>query len=186
MHDLIGRLDTALANTTRMVAGIGDDTWENPTPCDEWNVRELVQHTVGVMANFAGGAAGTGAVGDPADFDLGDDAAATCAAVARDCVANWSARGDLDSNISLGDNEFPAMVGLHINILDAYVHGWDIARATGQDAALDPAICAELLTFAREVVPESPRSGNSFHAVVPTAPDASEPDRLLAYLGRVP
>ena len=186
MIEQVAALETALGNTTRMVAGIGDDQWDNTTPCANWNVRELVTHTVGVMANFAGGAAGTGPVGDPMDFELGEDAAATCAAIASDCVANWTARGELESMISLGENEFPGTMGLNINMLDGYVHGWDIAQATGQDAGLDADICGALIGFAHQVIPESPREGDNFHAVVPTGDDPSVPDQLLAYLGRRP
>ncbi len=179
-------LETAPANTTRTVAGIGADQWDNATSCPKWNVREMVQHTVGVMANFAGGAAGTGVVGDPSEFDLGDDPAATCAAVAEDCVTAWRGRGELDSMISLGDNEFPGMVGISINMLDGYVHGWDIAQATGQAHQLDPAICEGLLGFARNAIPEAPRDGDNFHAVVPTPEDAGAVSDLLGYLGRRP
>lgn len=179
-------LEAALAHTTQMVAGIGDDQWELDTPCAKWNVGELVQHTVGVMANFAGGAANTGPVGDPAEFDLGADAAATCGSVAADCVNNWTARGELESIVTLGENEFPGMVGLSINALDAYVHGWDIAKATGQDTTLDADICTGLLAFAQQAVPAAPREGDNFHAVVDTGADASAQDQLLGYLGRRP
>ncbi len=182
----VAALESALANTTRLVRGIGADQWENATPCARWNVRELVQHTVGVMANFAGGAANTGPVGDPMEFDLGSDPGATCAAVASDCVANWKARGELESVVSLGENEFPGMVGININLLDAYVHGWDIAQATGQSAGLDENMCAGIHAFAQQVVPPAPREGDNFHAVVPVPDDAPNAAQLLAYLGRKP
>lgn len=186
MQEQLDMLETALANTTRLVEGIGPDQWEASTPCAQWNVRELVQHTVGVMANFAGGAAGTGIVGDPADFDLGDDPGAACAAAARDCVNNWRQRGELESNIALGDNDFPGAIGLNINMLDAYVHGWDVAKATGQDAQLDDALCAGMLAFAQQAIPAAPREGDNFWAVVDTPAEASVADQLLGYLGRQP
>ena len=186
MKEQVQALEAALNNTTRLIAGIGDDQWDDPTPCDKWNVLELVQHTVGVMANFAGGAAGTGAVGDPMEFDLGEDPAETCGAVVADCVTNWTERGELESMVSLGENEFPGAVGLNINMLDAYVHGWDIAEATGQDAQLDTGICAGLLDFAQQIVPATPREGDNFHAVVDPGADAPVTDQLLGYLGRQP
>ena len=186
MEEQVGALEAALANTTKMVAGISETSGRTRTPCAQWNVRELVQHTVGVMANFAGGAANTGPVGDPSQFDLGSDPAATCGAVADDCVTNWTARGELDSIVSLGENEFPGMVGLNINMLDAYVHGWDIGKATGQDVNLDADLCAALLGFSQQIIPESPREGDNFGAVVDTAANASAQDQLLAYLGRQP
>ncbi|NND76284.1 MAG: TIGR03086 family protein [Ilumatobacter sp.] len=178
-------LEAALANTTRLVQGIADDQWDNPTPCSKWNVRQLVTHTAGVMANFRNAAQGE-SVGNPDDFDLGADPGTTLATLSAENVAAWQARGELDSPVSLGDNEFPGIVGISINTLDAYVHGWDIARATGQDARLDAQLCDGILGFARQAVPEAPREGDNFHAVVPTGDDAGAPDKLLAYLGRQP
>ncbi len=178
-------LEAALANTTRLVRGITDGQWDRPTPCQEWNVRQLVTHTAGVMANFRNGAAGKPVAGDPDHFDLGTDPGATMAKLSAENVAAWQERGELESPITLGDNEFPGMVGLNINMLDAYVHGWDIARATGQQADLDPELCTTMLEFARQVVPEAPR-GDNFAAVVTTSTEAPATDRLLAYLGRQP
>ncbi len=186
MEQEVAQLETMLANTTAIVAGVKADQWDRATPCASWNVRQLVQHTVGVMANFAGGAAGSGPVGDPLEFDLGADPAETCAAVAADCVKAWRARGELDSMVSLGDVEFPGLVALSINGLDAYVHGWDIATATGQDPNLDADLCAGILEFVQGVVPESPREGDNFGPVVDVGAGADAPDRLIAYLGRRP
>ncbi len=182
----VATLETALNNTTRLIGGIGDDQWGSSTPCKKWEVRELVRHTVGVIANFAGGAAGTDAIGDPGELDLGDDPGATCAKVSAECVANWTARGELDSSITLGESELPGAVGININILDAYAHCWDMAEATGQDAQLDPTICGAVLSFAKPVVPEDPRVGDNFHAVVAVAESASAQDKLMGCLGRQP
>jgi len=51
---------------------------------------------------------------------------------------------------------------------------------------LDPEICASLLGFAQQAIPESPREGDNFHSVVATADDASSEAQLLGYLGRKP
>ena len=184
--DEAAALERALANTTQMVQGIGTDQWGNSTPCDKWNVRQLVTHTVGVMANFSAAAADQPLVGDPDDFDLGADPAATIAAVAANNVAAWKERGELQSEVTLGDNKFPGMVGISINMLDAYVHGWDIAKATGQDCVLDSEMCGSLLGFAQQAIPESPREGDNFHAVVATGDEAGSAEQLLGYLGRQP
>lgn len=179
-------LENALANTTRLVQGISDDQWDNPTPCAKWNVRQLVTHTAGVMANFRNGARNEPVAGDPDEFDLGDDPGATMASLAADNVAAWTTRGELESVVTLGENELPGMVGITINTLDAYVHGWDIAQATGQDARLDADLCTGLLAFSQQAIPESPREGDRFLAVVSTPGDAGVPEQMLAYLGRQP
>lgn len=178
-------LHIALSNTARLVEGIGDDQWERSTPCSKWNVRQLVNHTAGVMANFRNGAR-TEPAGDADNFDLGTDAAATFSDLVSDNVAAWNERGELDSIVTLGDNEFPGAVAITINMLDAYVHGWDIAQATGQDAQLDPEMCATLLGFSQQAIPPAPREGDNFHGVIAVHDDAGTVDQLLGYLGRQP
>ncbi|MGB3736295.1 MAG: TIGR03086 family metal-binding protein [Ilumatobacter sp.] len=179
-------LKTALANTARLVEGISDEHWDASTPCSRWNVRQLVNHTAGVMANFRNGARNETVAGDPDEFDLGPDPAATFAALSAGNVAAWNERGELDSIVKLGDNEFPGAVAITINMLDAYVHGWDIAQATGQDARLDPDLCVNLLGFSQQAIPPAPREGDRFHAVVPVSDGADAVDQLLGYLGRQP
>jgi uncharacterized protein (TIGR03086 family) len=179
-------LENALANTARLVRGIADDQWDNSTPCAKWNVRQLVTHTAGVMANFRNGARNEPIAGEPDDFDLGADPGATVEALAVENVAAWTARGELDSLVKLGENEFPGLVGITINTLDAYVHGWDIAQATGQDAQLDPDVCTGLLGFSKQAIPVAPRGDDRFSDVVPTPDDADVRHHLLAYLGRRP
>lgn len=179
-------LEAALANTTRLVGGIAEDQWDSSTPCDKWNVRQLVTHTAGVMANFRNAAANEELAGNPDDFDLGADPAATMASLSATNVAAWQERGELESIVTLGENQFPGAVGLGINMLDAYVHGWDIAQATGQEAMLDDEICTGLLALAQQAVPAAPREGDNFHAVVPVADSASVANQLLGYLGRQP
>lgn len=179
-------LDAALSNTARLVAGIGGDQWENSTPCAKWNVRQLVTHTAGVMANFTNGANNEPIAGDPDDYDLGADTAGAFAALVADDVAAWRARGELESIVQLGENEFPGGIGIMINALDAYVHGWDIAQATGQDAQLDAGLCTGLLGFSKQAIPPSPRDGDRFDTIVETAADAGPIHELLGYLGRQP
>ena len=184
--DQAAALETALGNTARLVAGIGDDHWETATPCSQWNVRQLVTHTAGVMANFRNGARNQPVAGDPDKFDLGSDVAASFETLVADNVAAWNERGELDSIVSLGENEFPGEVAIAINMLDAYVHGWDIAQATGQDAQLDAGLCAALLGFSEQAIPPAPREGDRFHEVVAVPESADPADRLLGYLGRQP
>jgi len=38
---------------------------------------------------------------------------------------------------------------------DQFQHGWDLARATGQAANLDPDVAAKLLEFAQMAIPDT-------------------------------
>ena len=74
--DLPDLHDRALAGTHRYVAGVGGDQWKTSSPCEGWDVRELVNHIV--SGNFWAGELARGKtideVGDRLDGDiLGDD-----------------------------------------------------------------------------------------------------------------
>src|SRR5579875_1098137 len=45
-HDLLASLDRALAAVERMIVGVGAHQWSHPTPCTEWDVRQVVDHLI--------------------------------------------------------------------------------------------------------------------------------------------
>src|SRR5437764_1113118 len=47
------QLSIALTATERLIAAVRDDQWTEPTPCTDWNVRDLVEHVVGGNYRFA-------------------------------------------------------------------------------------------------------------------------------------
>ena len=66
-----------------------------------------------------------------------------------------------------------------------FMHTWDLAQATGQDAALDPDECEHLLAG---MVPMEDALRNSGHygPAVPVAADAPADERMVAFIGRDP
>jgi uncharacterized protein (TIGR03086 family) len=69
--------------------------------------------------------------------------------------------------------------------VEVAVHGWDVARACGQDRPIPAGLAAELLRVAPLVVADADRP-TRFAAPVPVPPLAGPGDRLLAFLGRQP
>jgi uncharacterized protein (TIGR03086 family) len=180
----IDDLELAFANTGRLVQGVRADQWTASTPCAEWDLRTLVNHTTWVVAMFGDAAQGR-APAVPRDADvLGGDPVGAYKTAAGATLAAWRERG-LDGTVQLPPGEMPAAFGLGINVTDTYVHGWDIARATGQDAALEPGLCAALLDFMPNVAP-AVRRGDNFGPVVDVGADAPVVDRLLGFCGRRP
>jgi uncharacterized protein (TIGR03086 family) len=175
-------LDLAFANTGRLVRGVRAEQWTEGTPCAEWNLRTLANHTTWVVSMFGDVVQGRPpAVARDAEL-LGDDPGAAFAATAATTLDAWRDRG-FAGTVTFGPGELPVASAFAINVFDTYVHGWDIAQATGQDAELDPALCATLL----EVLPSLAsvvRRGDNFGPEVDVAADAPVADRLLGYLGR--
>jgi uncharacterized protein (TIGR03086 family) len=80
----------------------------------------------------------------------------------------------------------PAQAGLSINLLDTTTHSWDIARATGQDAALPEEVAATALSVGRGIVTDEVRSFAGFDPEISVGDEASSADQLAAFLGRQP
>ena len=50
---IIDALAIARAEFERRLTAITDDDWGRPTPCTEWNVRQLINHIVGHEYRYA-------------------------------------------------------------------------------------------------------------------------------------
>jgi uncharacterized protein (TIGR03086 family) len=67
--------------------------------------------------------------------------------------------------------------------MDTLIHGWDIARATGQDTRLDPELVEACLPIAEQLTSQF-RSAGVFGDNIQVKPDADAQTRLLALVGR--
>jgi uncharacterized protein (TIGR03086 family) len=182
MTDPLAALVRTLDVTATLVAGIGDDGWDAPTPCSGWTVRALVEHVVDIERLVT--ARLTGAP-DPTT-----DALVTPDAVARhgaDLLAAFRRPGALDGDVAMLVGVVPGPVAVELQITEYLVHGWDLARATGQPVDVLPADLAERsLAFTRGALARVSPERSPF--APPVAVDDAAPaiDRLVALLGRDP
>lgn len=167
---------------------VGPDDWRRPTPCSQWDVRALVNHVVGgnVRYQLLLSGAPTEQVEATRTVDyLGDDALTSFLGTAEVVVANFHQDGALNrvGHHATGDRTGREL--LSMRILDAAIHGWDLARAIGADETLDKDVVAFLLTYTAglDLGPEQ-------RAFAPAAAgglrNASPQDQLLYWLGRHP
>ncbi|MDQ1403406.1 MAG: hypothetical protein QOG03_1722 [Actinomycetota bacterium] len=184
--DLPAIHEQALAATREVVAGIDDDAWSSPTPCADYDVRTLTNHVVGGnlwVAELAPG--GTiEAVGDRLDGDvLGDDATAAYDQSAKAAAAAFNTEGAMDRPVAVSYGPVPGSMYAGHRIIDVVVHGWDLAKATGQDTTLDPGLvqaCSEILEPQIALL-----QGSGMFGTPVSVPDDADPQtKLLAALGR--
>ena len=68
---------------------------------------------------------------------------------------------------------------------DVFMHTWDLARASGQDVALEPEFCAQLLA-GMESMEEAVRSSGQYGPRVEVPAGADPQTRLIGFIGRDP
>ncbi|MEO5901408.1 MAG: TIGR03086 family metal-binding protein [Ilumatobacteraceae bacterium] len=180
-------LENAIKSTRAVLAGVHPEQLQTATPCASWDVAGLIDHIVGGQYFFATFASGAAPSSDaPPAFALGDFLA-TFDQGAAACVAAFSADGVMDAILHLPFGDMPGSAFVGLAATDTFVHGWDLARATGQNSDLDPALAAGLLEGARPAIGPMMRGDDGQAPFGPetTAPaDASNADRLAAFLGR--
>ncbi len=178
--------ERALSATGAVVDRVAARQLDLSTPCDGWSVRELLNHLVGGNYWAAELAAGKSIdeVGDRLDGDtLGDDHAAAYRASAELAVAAFNAPGSMDAPCAVSYGPVPGSVYCGHRILDVVIHGWDLAKATGQDTTLDPELVDAVTAI---VTPQMDLLAGSgmFGSTVTIDSDADPQTRLLSTLGR--
>ncbi|OZV80210.1 TIGR03086 family protein [Micromonospora echinospora] len=176
-------LTAAAPETVAVVRGISDDQLDRPTPCQEYAVRDLLGHLFQVVVNFQGLAARRPVDwSEQPDFLTGDWRDRFAVETGR-VIGAWSEPSAL-KGVSPGMGMPQEVVGGML-LLDLTVHGWDLARSTGQPYRADPAVVAELLDLAARLAPTA-RERGVFGAVVEPADTGDDLDRLLCLTGRDP
>ncbi len=84
----------------------------------------------------------------------------------------------------LAGTEMPAAVAAGILSIEFLVHAWDFAQATGPQVAVSAAVSEHVLDAAQQIITPEGRRDVGFGDAIPTGPDASVLDRLLAFTGR--
>jgi uncharacterized protein (TIGR03086 family) len=178
--------DAAAGWFGRLVHQIRPDQWSAPTPCSEWNVRDLVNHVTGEALWTAPLMAGStiSEVGDRFDGDvLGAnpvDAWDAAAARARTAVAAPDA---LRRTVHLSFGDTPATEYVSQLFADHLVHGWDLAEAIGADTRMDPDLVSACATWF-DTVESLYRDAGGIGPRAPVDPGADAQTVLLARFGR--
>ena len=179
-------LDLARAELTRRLQALNSDDWPRPTPCTEWNTRQLVNHIVGVqfrVARLLRGGSKEEYVATREDDWLGSDHLAAWDTGVSEVDSALDALGSLDGTV---DYRIPmaARDVVRLLVFDTTVHAWDISRAIGFDEVLGEEIAAFALD-AFQALAQDPALAPFFATPKKSPPsDASAQERLLFIAGR--
>ncbi|MFJ4846719.1 TIGR03086 family metal-binding protein [Streptomyces sp. NPDC088733] len=184
-------LRPAALGVAAVLERIGDDRLGAPTPCPDWTVGRLIGHVAGLCAAFRDAARkdlGPTTDSDPAGA-LPPDPPARWRSGLPDLLAGmadaWRSPLAWEGRTRAGGVDLPAGAAGCFALNELLVHGWDLARATGQDYRPDPAGLEAALALLTPFTAGSDGSG-PFGRPVPVPPSAPPLDRLVALTGRDP
>ena len=176
MMDLLSLYGRASEWTLSKVAG-AKTKLDFATPCDEWDVRELLNHMLETQQFFVGTARGE---------DVSPPSPKPSELLGDDPVADFE-HARSETLTVFGEDGVIARTGpsLGIAFADQLLHGWDLAKATGQDATMPDGLAEAAYKVVHGRFTDEERKG-VFGPQVATSKGASAQDRLLAYTGRDP
>jgi uncharacterized protein (TIGR03086 family) len=145
-------LDPPVRQLKLLLLGITDDDLRSPTPCDDWTVGDLLDHIVEVVraltqaAQKLAEAPGTaGALPPPSATRLPTHWRGRLPVLLEDLATAWANPAAWAGSAQLGGTAMPAIAAGTEAANELTMHGWDLARATGQDFATDPRILEALI-----------------------------------------
>ncbi len=136
----LNALDLARSEFERRLRAVRPDQWDNPTPCEGWTVRTLVNHVVGsnhIAVLLLGGSSWAEAIAAVSRAALGEDALAAFGRGVDEMAAAFRQPGALEVTCHhvAGDVSGEQLLGFRIG--DLTIHSWDLARGIGGDDTLD-------------------------------------------------
>src|SRR4051794_17707112 len=109
-------LDRSLGQAAAVVANIQPEQTHLPTPCTEFDVRSLVNHTVYDLRMFTTMVTGAGREAPGADL-IGEDWAAAYQNASRSLLATWRQRG-IEGTLKQGTGDSPASWAVGLQVAD--------------------------------------------------------------------
>lgn len=173
-----------------LLDAIDDSRLDGPTPCPDYAVRHLLGHLTGLATAFRDAArkdlgASTALPPDSALPVLEEDWREVLPRRLAEVAAAWRSADAWTGMTRAGGVELPGEVAGAVALDELVIHGWDLARSTGQPYEAGE---AELRTCAALLAPadDDPDRGGIFGPPVPVPDDAPLLDRVIGLSGRRP
>lgn len=178
-------LEQVVAEGQRVIDNIKPDQLGDPTPCEEFDVKALLNHLTMAAALITDGVHQQPMNPElfTKDF-LGADPAGSFRETSKQLVEAWNEPGVLDGTVIMPYGETPAVAGANFTCLELYAHVCDAAIATGQEDALDPTVAADVFEAVSAMPIDKFRMPGVFGPEVPCDEAAPAHRRMLALLGR--
>lgn len=183
----------ASSHAKSVLAGVKQEQLSSATPCSEWTVRDLINHLISGAEN-----ARAALTGHPEQIKFGSsDSSYSSENDITRLSAGYNLRVSeaIEAAAKPGAMEFtmPGPAGdmtsgqfLAATFMDQLIHSWDLAKASGQNARLDPDLTEMCYQMCVPGMADMGRNMGVVGPAVPVADSASTQDKLMAYMGRQP
>ncbi|GAA4732623.1 hypothetical protein GCM10025782_34860 [Pedococcus ginsenosidimutans] len=175
-------LDRAVGYARGCLAGVTEADLARPTPCAQWDLRDLLVHMDDSLAALAEAAGATRLALAPvpghgeADVLLTSVRQRACSLVARWVPAQ-------DGPVELGHAWLAREVLGAVGALEITLHAWDVAQSLGADLPVPAGLALDLWPTARDHITDADRPGR--FGEPPAVPWSASPQaHLLARAGR--
>jgi uncharacterized protein (TIGR03086 family) len=183
-------LGAQAAVVARLAEAVTDEQLADPTPCPEYAVRNMLAHLAGLAVAFRD--AGRKDLGVTTDTrpdstvpELGPGWREELPRVLGEMAEAWRDPAAWTGMTRAGSVDLPGGIAGLVATDELVVHGWDLARATGQRYEPDPdalRVCHDFLAASVD----DPDRGAIFGPVVTVGPEASLLARAVGLSGRDP
>ncbi|MFC9127472.1 TIGR03086 family metal-binding protein [Streptomyces sp. NPDC057099] len=178
------------AVVARLAEAVTDEQLADPTPCPEYAVRHVLGHLTGLAAAFRdAGRKDLGATTDTnpqsALPDIGPGWREELPKVLGELAEAWRDPAAWTGMTRAGGLDLPGEIAGLVANDELVIHGWDLARATGQRYVPDPAALQACHGFLEAAV-DDPGRGEIFGPVVRVEADAPLLARAVGLSGRDP
>ena len=182
-------LTTSLDLLRHVAIRVPADQLDNPTPCSDWTVAQVLLHAAGDQHAWASSVSSSPrpaynpfAPAKQLDSTIDD----LIEPAIQAATAAWAGVDPAAESAPTPLPPFPTMtpeLAAATCALDAAIHAWDIAVATGQGSPLTPELARELTPIAQSIV-EPLRQYGAYAQALEPGPGADDDATLLCYLGR--
>lgn len=175
----------------RLAEGVREEQLAAPTPCPGCAVRTMLGHVLGLSVAFRDAArkdlgAMTDSAPDVTACGLGPGWRAELPKVLDELAGAWRDPAAWTGMTRAGGVDLPGAVAAAVAVDELVIHGWDLARATGQPYEPDPAALQASYDFLLAAADDPSRGGGIFGPVVRVPDEAPLLDRAVGLSGRDP
>jgi uncharacterized protein (TIGR03086 family) len=178
------QLSHILPTLSSLVDRIEPAQMDEPTPCSEFQVRDVLDHMLTLGGTFAYAFRGEPAPEIEAPDTDGGVPVADFRKTMDDLLDAARSPGAMERTVASPVGDMPGETFARLVAFDGLIHGWDLATATGQSYLPPPEVVDAVDGFARAALTDDLRDRGMFGPATTAPWDATRLEQLVAFSGR--